>query len=262
MPTSPISPVSMNEVYPQTHNGNGHFTDPFATDRSQRHELRTQTSEAAQREARPAHSSSDGVKSDKLRNVVDAFRTASKGREELPPPLRRPGKSRARQTAKDQHWETGVMDGTGAEFGEIDGILARIRKDWPFVFESDFSASSLALSLLSKTPSNNFPSHPGLSTFLKLHDALSSSLQSAVQAHFQSFAASLPAHATFLSTLGRAQQQVRLSKDALKEARDGFAGKGKNELAGIRARERVVRDMLRVVDIVSVIFSGSYRVTR
>jgi exocyst complex component 4 len=70
-----------------------------------------------------------------------------------------------------------------------------------------------------------------------------------VQAHFQSFAASLPAHAQFLATLGRAQQQVRASKESLKEARDGFAGKGKAELASIRARERMVRDMLRILDV-------------
>jgi len=147
-------------------------------------------------------------------------------------------------------WDNEAND--GGKPGEVDGVLRKIRKDWPFVLESDFSASTLALSLLSQTPSANLSQHPSLSSFLKLHDALSSSLQSAVQGHFQSFAASLPAHASFLSTLARAQQQVRTSKDALKEARDGFAGRGKSELAGVRARQRVVRDMLRILDIMSV----------
>jgi len=175
--------------------------------------------------------------------------TASKGREE--PPVLRPGKSRARQAGKEEVWD--VSSAEGGKFGAIDGVLGKIRKDWPFVLESDFSPSTLALSLLSQTPSTTLPTHPSLSSFLKLNDALSSSLQSAVQAHFQSFAASLPAHASFLSTLARAQQQVRTSKDALKEARDGFAGKGKSELAGVRARERVVRDMLKILDIMWVL---------
>ena len=234
IPPSPVSPVSATSAPPAS---GKLFTDPFAADRSQRSELRVQTSEAAQREAQPFHGS--GPASDKLRNVVGAFMTAGRGHEE--PAVRRPGKSRARQTTKEEIWE--VTDG---KFGEIDTVLKKIRKDWPFVLESDFSPSTLALSLLSQTPTLT---HPPLSSFLKLHDALSSSLQSAVQAHFQSFAASLPAHATFLSTLGRAQQSVRSSKDALREARDGFAGKGKSELAGVRARERVVRDMLNILDI-------------
>lgn len=237
---SPISPVSATGPTP----GNAFFTDPFATDRSQRTELRSQTSEAAQREAQPFHDGTGGPASDKLRNVIGAFMTASKSREE---PIRRPGKSRARQ-AKEEVWE--VAD--GGRFGQIDGVLQKIRKDWPFVLESDFSSATLALSLLSQSPSSSLPAHPSLSSFLRLHDALSSSLQSAVQAHFQSFAASLPAHASFLSTLGRAQQQVRTSKDALKEAREGFAGKGRSELAGFRARERVVRDVLKILDVMWV----------
>ena len=233
IPPSPVSPVSATSVPPAP---GKLFTDPFAADRSQRSELRVQTSEAAQREAQPFHGG--GPASDKLRNVVGAFMTAGRGHEE---PVRRPGKSRARQTTKEENWEA-----TDGKFGEVDVVLKKIRKDWPFVMESDFSPATLALSLLSQTPTLT---HPSLSSFLKLHDALSSSLQSAVQGHFQSFAASLPAHATFLSTLGRAQQSVRSSKDALKEARDGFAGRGKSELAGVRARERVVRDMLNILDI-------------
>ena len=244
LPVSPITPVSPNgSSTPQP--GEALFTDPFAADRSQRSELRAQTSEAAQREAQPFRDGAGGPTTDKLRNVVGAFMSASKGREE--PPMRRPGKSGARQTGKEEFWDIDPTD--GGKFGEIDGVLRKIRKDWPFVVESDFSASTLALSLLSQTSPGTLPAHPSLSSFLKLHEALSSSLQSAVQAHFQSFAASLPAHATFLSTLARAQQQVRTSKEALKEAREGFAGKSKSELAGVRLRERVVRDMLRILDV-------------
>ncbi|EIW69172.1 hypothetical protein TREMEDRAFT_31499 [Tremella mesenterica DSM 1558] len=210
------------------------FSDPFAADRSQRSQLRAQTSAAVEQSSRPTPSS---AASDKLRNVVGAFMSASRSRDELE---RRPQKNEARQRdkARREHkqdvWE-GTTDG---KFSEIENVLRKIKKDWPFVLESDFSPSTLALSLLSQAPSSSLPQHPSLNSFLRLHDALSTALQSAVQQHFQTFAASLPAHATFLATLGRAQQQVKLSKEALKEAREGFAGKGKSELAGIRAREQ------------------------
>ncbi|ORY27686.1 Sec8 exocyst complex component-specific domain-domain-containing protein [Naematelia encephala] len=236
---SPISPASPVE-------STGAFLDPFAAQRNERAELRAQVTTAAQQAALPH---SDGSNNDKLRNVVGAFMAASR-REE--PAIRRPGKSEARQrakhTPKEEIWEVGPEG--GGKFAELDGVVKKIRKDWPFVMDSDFSPSTLALSLLSQNASSSLPAHPSLSSFMRLHDALSSSLQSAVQAHFQSFAASLPAHATFIATLSRAQQQVRNSQKALREARDGFAGKGKSELSGVRARERQVRDMLRILDTI------------
>lgn len=131
----------------------------------------------------------------------------------------------------------------GGKFADIDNVLQKIKRDWPFVLESDFSPSTLALSLLSKTTPQS------LSSFLKIHDALSAALQASVQAHFQSFAASLPTHANFLATLGRAQQQIKSSKEMLKESREGFGGSGKAELAGVRARERQVREMLQIIDV-------------
>lgn len=113
-----------------------------------------------------------------------------------------------------------------------------------------FSPASLALSLLSSTHTGGLPDHPDLREFLQVHTNLSSSLQTAVQAHFQTFAASLPTHSHFVQTLERAQTQVKTSRDALKEARDGINGKGKAELASVRARERMVREMLQILDVV------------
>ncbi|KAK4685429.1 exocyst complex component 4, partial [Tremellales sp. Uapishka_1] len=235
---SPISPVTPADIP-----SNG-FSDPWAVDRSQRSELRAQTSAAAAAQQLTVQGGG-APGTDRLRNVVGAFMSAGK-REEKEVVPRRQGKSGARKPQQQQEvWE--MDDG---KFGEIDGVLKKIRKDWPFVMESDFSPSTLALSLLSDTPSTSLPGHPSLNSFMNLHNALSTALQTAVQSHFQSFAASLPAHAAFLATLGRAQQQVRTSKEALKDARDGFAGKGKSELAGVRARERVVRDMLKILDTI------------
>lgn len=238
-PISPISPVDTTE--PQ---GNGLFSDPFAADRSQRTELRAQASAAAQQATQPFQSGTPG---DKLRNVVGAFMAAGRQREEVL--ARRPGKSEARQRQKAAAPREEVWDvSEGGKFGEIDSVMRKISQDWPFVLESDFSPSTLALSLLSRSPSSSLPQHPPLSSFMRLHDSLSVALQSAVQSHFQTFAASLPAHANFLATLARAQQQVKKSKEDLKAAREGFAGKGKSELAGVRARERMVRDMLKILD--------------
>lgn len=219
------------------------FADPFAADRSQRSQLRQQTTEAHQAKMTARNTPTQG--SDKLRNVVGAFMAAGRKDSEQ---LRRPQRSegRGKPVKREETWEIDAPD--GSEFGEIDVVLKKIKKDWPFVLEGDFSPSTLALSLLSQTTSSTLPPHPSLSSFLRLHDTLSSALQAAVQAHFQTFAASLPQHASFLATLGRAQEQVQQSKRELSEARDGFAGKGKSELAGVRARERQVRDMLKILD--------------
>lgn len=225
---SPISPISPDK--PSTV-----FNDPFAADRSQRSELRDQY-KLANQTTMPG-----GKGADKLRNAVGAFMAASRSNET---PDRRPARNEARHRRKDESWD---MAADGGRFGELDVVMGHVKADWSFVMGSDFSPSSLALSLLSPQ-TTSLPPHPSISSFLKLHDSLSSALQSSVQAHFQSFAASLPAHADFLSTLGRAQDQVRASRESLRNARDGFAGKGKSELAGVRARERTVRDMLQILD--------------
>lgn len=71
-----------------------------------------------------------------------------------------------------------------------------------------------------------------------------------MQSHFQTFAASLPTHSNFVATLERAQAQVKLSREGLKEAREGIGAKGKAELASIRTRERMVKEMLQILDLV------------
>lgn len=205
-------------------------------------------SAAAQQTSQPFQLSG-ASNTETMRNVVGAFMSAGRQHEQ-PSPARRPHKSEARM--KKPHREEVWEDGEGGEFGEIDSAMRQVKQDWPFVMESDFSPSSLALSLLSQTPSPSLPQHPSLSSFLRLHEFLSAGLRAAVQAHSKSFAASLPSHRNFLDILQKAQEQVRKSKQELKAARDGFAGKGKTELTGVRARERTVRDMLRILDIMQV----------
>ena len=232
---SPTSPISAADERPPA---NEIFLDPFAQDRTQRHQLRAQTSEVAAHAARPIPRDANGQPSDRLRTAVGAFMRAGKENDTA---VRRPVKSAARSRR-----DPAVDFAAGPRLGKLDSVLDQIRQEWPHVVQSDFSPSSLALSLLSRQQARS----PSVSSFLRLHDELSIALQAAVQAHFQSFAASLPAHSSFLSTLGRAQQQVSVSRDGLEKARDGFAGRGKSELSGIRLRERTVRDILQSLDAV------------
>lgn len=60
----------------------------------------------------------------------------------------------------------------------------------------------------------------------------------------------MPTHSNFVATLERAQAQVKLSREGLKEAREGIGAKGKAELASIRTRERMVKEMLQILDLV------------
>lgn len=199
------------------------FTNPFEADRHHRTQMRDQASAAVQ-------NVSTGDR--KLRNVVGAFMSAGNAGTSKRP--------QERPKRQESDWNS---LGTEGRFAEIDRAIMDIKVQWPTVLESDFSPSTQALALLSLDQDS-------VNAFFRVHDSLSSALQNSVQSHFQSFAASLPAHANFVSTLERAQEQMRTSKDSLRDAREGFAGKGKAELAGIKTREKVIRDMLKVLDTV------------
>ncbi len=142
-------------------------------------------------------------------------------------------------------------------------VLRKIQREWPFVLDPDFAPSSLALSLLSSSSSQL--SHPGLSAFLALQTSLASALQQAVQKHYQTYAASLPAHAALLDSMSRAQSMVREAKKQLRESRElltGGAGGGggaadptspatggkRAEMGVLWAKERMLRDMLKTLD--------------
>ncbi|GMK54564.1 hypothetical protein CspeluHIS016_0111500 [Cutaneotrichosporon spelunceum] len=220
--------------------------DPWAADRAQRSVARQQTNETAQAAAlrMPVSAGSGGEAA--LRNAAAAFMTASK--QNRAEPVRRPPRTKRTQPSKED-WDD-IVGTTGGRFAEIDAVMRTIRRDWPLVMEGDFSPSSMALSLLASQNGQESTEHPDLQSFLRVHTALSGSLQKAVQSHFQTFAASLPTHSNFVATLERAQAQVKASREGLKEAREGIGAKGKAELASIRTRERMVKEMLQVLDLV------------
>jgi exocyst complex component 4 len=92
---SPITPTSAVEPS---------FADPWEADRSQRSQLRAQTSAAAQQANLPQGG-------DKLRNVVGAFMSAGRRQEE-------PRKPAKKKSQPEPVWEVG-----GGKFAEIDGRL-------------------------------------------------------------------------------------------------------------------------------------------
>ncbi|KAL1410158.1 exocyst subunit [Vanrija albida] len=229
---SPVSPVD------------GRPTGGWAADRADRAVARQQSDEVAQQVATVRAGGENAA----LRNVVNAFRTAGKGTQQQQPQQQRRPRRGTVTRPSENNWDDLTSGVGGGKFAEIDGVMRRIRKDWPFIMEGDFSSSSLALSLLSQAPSRSLPPHPDLEDFEAVHSALSISLQTAVQSHFQTFAASLPTHANFVAALERAQAQVKVSRAALKDAQEGISNKGKAELASVRTRERMVREMLQILD--------------
>lgn len=95
------------------------FSDPWAADRNQRSELLAQSSASALRPTRGA----EGAQSDRLRNVVGAFMSASKSKSSDEP--KRPGKSEGRalaaKQARDRDQQDLTVGGDGGQFAEIDG---------------------------------------------------------------------------------------------------------------------------------------------
>ena len=179
----------------------------------------------------------------KLRNVVDMFARVS---EKKPVKEER----RVKQTREGREEELLIGVGNG-EFGDVDSVLRNIQRNWPFVLQSDFAPTSLALSLLSSSTTRT--SHPPLGDFLALHARLSNALQSAVQNHYETYASSLPEHARLSEALGRAQALVKDTKKLLIGSRgllsgDGDGGGKKLDMGLTWSRERVVRDMLKMLD--------------
>lgn len=184
----------------------------------------------------------------------------------------RPGLNRA-NTQTSQYVDENLMLGSGGiEFADVDAVLRKIKRDWPFVLDKHFAPTSLALSLLEPienpraTPSS---AHPPLSDFVQLHTQLSTSLSRAVQKHYQTYASSLPAHRNLVDALARAQTIVKSTKKQLKESKALLAGSSpaaikstsgkmialnggnkRAEMVTLRGREKTLRDMLKTLDAI------------
>lgn len=97
------------------------------------------------------------------------------------------------------------------------------------------------------SPPPNSPQN--LSSFHSLSVQLLRSLQSTVQTHSSSFAASISTHNSFHAALIQAQTEVREARATLTEAKEALSGERKAEVGALWGRGRMVKDMLGLLDV-------------
>ena len=88
-----------------------------------------------------------------------------------------------------------------------------------------------------------------LSSFHALSVSLLRSLQSTVQTHSSSFAASISTHNSFFNSLTQAQVEVREARATLAEAKEALSGERKAEVGALWGRGRMVKEMLGLLDV-------------
>ncbi|KAJ9101966.1 hypothetical protein QFC20_005115 [Naganishia adeliensis] len=182
-----------------------------------------------------------GEKERKMMGVVNAFGA-------------KPGE-RKREERREERREEDLFAG-GRDFGDVDAVLRKIKRDFPQVLHPDFAPTSLALSLLSPTSSSD-----PLQSFLQIHHTLSHSLSRSVRAHYQVYANSLPLHAELQAALGEVQARIRDTKKGLKAGKELLAGGAagldagrqvgkRGEMAVLWNKERLLRDTLKLLDTI------------
>ncbi|KAI5455480.1 exocyst subunit, variant 2 [Naganishia albida] len=174
--------------------------------------------------------------------VVNAFAGAMTGA----------GKSRKDPGPSASQKEDLFAPGSGRDSGDVDAVLRKIKRDWPQVLNPDFAPTSLALSLLSA------PSSDALQSFLQIHTTLSTSLSRSVRAHYQTYANSLPLHASLLASLADAQARIWDTRTGLRRGKELLAGGAagldavgrRGEMAVLWNKERLLRDTLKLLDAI------------
>jgi exocyst complex component 4 len=120
--------------------------------------------------------------------------------------------------------------------------LDRIRDDWEFVIDPEFSPVDLALQILDDSSAGK-----DMSSFRQTKLMLSRALKGSVDKHFQAFAAALPHHASLLNHLGATQEQIKNARTALQEAKDALGNK-RTDLVQMWTRGQTLEEMLRLLD--------------
>ncbi|KZT53789.1 hypothetical protein CALCODRAFT_439643 [Calocera cornea HHB12733] len=125
---------------------------------------------------------------------------------------------------------------------ELDAILDRIKDEWNVLADDDFNPVEVALSLLDSSSVGR-----DLDSFRRTKLALERGLKATVDKHYQSFAASLPHHASLLTSLTATQGQIVDAKARLAEVREALGSK-RADLVQLWSRNHALDEMLKMLD--------------
>ncbi|PWN44869.1 hypothetical protein IE81DRAFT_320842 [Ceraceosorus guamensis] len=124
----------------------------------------------------------------------------------------------------------------------INGVLRKVKAEWGFVAEDDFSPVALALSLLDDS-SLGASRHD----FEMIKDGIEQSLQGTVDDHHESFANAITLHNSVLQSLSAAQNSVSGARRRLRDSREAL-GQKRADLVQLWQRSQGVKESLRLLD--------------
>ncbi|CEH13755.1 Exocyst complex subunit Sec8 [Ceraceosorus bombacis] len=124
----------------------------------------------------------------------------------------------------------------------INGVLRKVKAEWGFVAEDDFSPVALALSLLDDS-SLGASRHD----FEMIKDGMEQSLQGTVDDHHESFANAITLHNSVLQSLSAAQNSVSGARRRLRDSREAL-GQKRADLVQLWQRSQGVKESLRLLD--------------
>ncbi|KAG6855659.1 hypothetical protein H0H87_012345 [Tephrocybe sp. NHM501043] len=127
-------------------------------------------------------------------------------------------------------------------FNAYIAVLDQVKDGWEFIIDPDFNNVDLALQLLDDSSHGK-----DMDSFRRTKDMLGRALKGSVDKHYQAFAASLPHQAALLGHLGETQTQIRGSRAALLEAKEGLGNK-RADLVQLWSRGQTLEEMLRLLD--------------
>lgn len=203
----------------------------------------------SQRFKSPIQDKGDDTTPTSLTSALSAFKSAGSRRRQTPSDdddqnyrrereLEIEAEKARQQRIRDR--ATGVR-GKGRA-GEIDAVLDQVKDGWEFVIDPNFNNVDLALQLLDKSSMGK-----DMDSFRRTKNMLSKALKGSVDKHYQSFAASLPHHASLLGHLGAAQTEISAARSAVLEAKESL-GSRRADLVQLWNRGQMLEEMIKLLD--------------
>lgn len=231
--------IERDRLRPGTPDSTGSGATPPRPTRSGLRPARGHTQQASSISSIVYHDSEDEAQQqqqppqdDRMRNAIAAFQSAARERQRDREPAARPSPRNRNQRPANGRQAT----------GEVDAVLDQIQDEWGFVMDDDFNAVELALALLDDSSVGK-----DLDSFLRTKRILERSLKSTVDKHYQAFAASLPHHASLVTSMTTTQAQVADARTKLLEAKDALSSK-RADLVQLWSRGHTVEEMINLLD--------------